>query len=133
MTTNENDSSVTGELVIEDNVIERIAALAAADVEGVHSLGRSGIAGTIDSVRGGGVSSEHGQREAAFDFDLVVVWGHNIPNVVDAVRSNVLAEDSECAVDDVIHSWVNEVRCLGCQDEAVGATLCDQVPRRSSR
>ena len=91
MTTNENDSSVTGELVIEDNVIDRIAALAAADVEGVHSLGRSGIAGTIDSVRGGGVSSEHGQREAAFDFDLVVVWGHNIPNVVDAVRSNVAA------------------------------------------
>ena len=91
MTTNENDSSVTGELVIEDSVIDRIAAIAAEEVEGVHSLGRSGIAGAIDSVRGGGVSSEHGQRQAAFDFDLVVVWGNNIPNVVKAVRSNVSA------------------------------------------
>ena len=72
-------------------MLDTIAAMAASDVEGVHSLGRSGIAGAIDSVRGGGVSSEHGQREAAFDFDLVVVWVHNIPNVVDAVRSNVAA------------------------------------------
>ncbi len=91
MTTNENDSSVTGELLIEDSVLDTIAAMAAADVKGVHSLGRSGIAGAIDSVRGGGVSSEHGQREAAFNFDLVVVWGHNIPDVVNAVRSNVAA------------------------------------------
>ena len=57
--------------------------------EGVYSLGRSGIAGAIDSVRGGGVSSEHGRREAAFDFDLVVQWGQNIPNVVDEVRAKV--------------------------------------------
>ena len=91
MTTNENDSSVTGDLRIEDSVLDTIAAMAAADVAGVHSLGRSGIAGAIDSVRGGGVSSEHGQREAAFNFDLVVVWGHNIPDVVSAVRSNVAA------------------------------------------
>ena len=91
MTTNENDSSVTGDLRIEDSVLDTIAAMAAEDVAGVHSLGRSGIAGAIDSVRGGGVSSEHGQREAAFNFDLVVVWGHNIPDVVSAVRSNVAA------------------------------------------
>ena len=91
MTTNENDSSVTGDLRIEDSVLDTIASMAAADVAGVHSLGRSGIAGAIDSVRGGGVSSEHGQREAAFNFDLVVVWGHNIPDVVSAVRSNVAA------------------------------------------
>ena len=85
----EQEGTPTGELEIDDNVLDRIAALAAEAVEGVYSLGRSGIAGAIDSVRGGGVSSEHGQREAAFDFDLVVRWGQNIPNVVDEVRAKV--------------------------------------------
>ena len=78
-----------GQLEIDDTVLDRIAALAAEAVEGVYSLGRSGIAGAIDSVRGGGVSSEHGRREAAFDFDVVVQWGHNIPQVVDEVRVKV--------------------------------------------
>lgn len=85
----EQESTPSGELEIDDNVLDRIAALAAEAVEGVYSLGRSGIAGAIDSVRGGGVSSEHGRREAAFDFDLVVQWGQNIPNVVDEVRAKV--------------------------------------------
>lgn len=89
MTTKQNDTDVGGKLEIDDGVLDRIAALAAEAVEGVHSLGRTGIAGAIDSVRGGGVSSEHGERQAAFDFDLVVQWGHNIPRVVDEVREQV--------------------------------------------
>ena len=85
----EQQKAPEGQLEINDAVLDRIAALAAEAVEGVYSLGRSGIAGAIDSVRGGGVSSEHGSREAAFDFDLVVQWGHNIPTVVDKVRVKV--------------------------------------------
>lgn len=79
-----------GELIIEDSVLDKIAAIAAEKVEGVHSLGRSGLLGVISSAGGAsGVSSEHGQQEAAFDFDLVVVFGHNIPRVVAAVREAV--------------------------------------------
>lgn len=85
----EQKGTPSGQLEIDDNVLDRIAALAAEAVEGVYTLGRSGIAGAIDSVRGGGVSSEHGSREAAFDFDLVVQWGQNIPKVVDEVRAKV--------------------------------------------
>ena len=88
MTTEQNEAP-TGELEIDDSVLDRIAALAAEAVDGVYSLGRTGIAGALDTVRGGGVSSEHGLREAAFDFDLVVKWGENIPNVVDDVRRKV--------------------------------------------
>ena len=80
-----------GELVIEDAVLDKIAAIAAGQVEGVHSLGRSGLLGAISTVAGGapGVTSEHGQQEAAFDFDVVVEFGHNIPSVVRAVREAV--------------------------------------------
>ena len=80
-----------GALVIDDAVLDKIAAIAAGQVAGVHSLGRSGLRGAISTVAGGasGVSSEHGQQEAAFDFDVVVEFGHNIPSVVGAVREAV--------------------------------------------
>ena len=83
------ESQVGGEIQLDDSVLDRIASIAVTEVDGVHSIGRTGIGGALDSVRGGGVSSEHGQHEAAFDFDLVVVWGYNIPKVVGAVRSSV--------------------------------------------
>ncbi len=81
----------TGELVIEDAVLDKIAAIAVEKVEGVHSLGRSGLRGALAAAAAGtpGVKSEHGNREAAFDFDLVVEFGHNIPSVVGEVREAV--------------------------------------------
>lgn len=83
--------TIGGATVLEPGVLDAIAATAASDVEGVHSLGRTGIGGALDTVGGGerGVSSEHGETQAAFDFDLVVEWGHNIPTVVSGVRNSV--------------------------------------------
>lgn len=84
--------ATAGELIIEDAVLDKIAAIAVETVEGVHSLGRSGLRGALDAATGtAGVSSEHGQREAAFDFDLVVEFGHNIPTVVGEVREAVVS------------------------------------------
>ena len=96
-----------GELVIEDAVLDKIAAIAAGQVEGVHSLGRSGLRGAISTVAGGasGVSSEYGQQEAAFEFDLVVEFGHNIPSVVGAVREAVT--DSIQTMTDLVTIEVN--------------------------
>ena len=88
-TTEQKNSAVSGQLLIDDGVLDAIAATAVEEVEGVYSLGRTGIAGAIDSVRGTGVSSEHGRHEAAFDFDLVVHYGYNIPDVVTEVRAKV--------------------------------------------
>ena len=89
MTTKETDVQIGGELHIEDSVLDKIAEVAAGEVDGVHSVGRTGIGGAIDTVRGSSVSSDHGNREAAFSLDLVVVWGQNIPNIVSAVRTAV--------------------------------------------
>ena len=96
-----------GELVIEDAVLDKIAAIAAGQVEGVHSLGRSRLRGAISTVAGGasGVSSEHGQQEAAFESDLVVEFGHNIPSVVGAVREAVT--DSIQTMTDLVTVEVN--------------------------
>ena len=121
MTTEQNEAP-TGDLEIDDSVLDRIAALAAEAVDGVYSLGRTGIAGALDTVRGGGVSSEHGRREAAFDFDLVVKWGENIPNVVDDVRRKV-AEAIEVMTNLETVEINIHVRDVHREEEPTGRTL----------
>jgi uncharacterized alkaline shock family protein YloU len=67
-------------------------------VPGVYELG-GGVARAVGDVRqrvgigdqrSQGVSVEVGQREAAVDLTLVIEYGESIPQVSEAVRSNVI-------------------------------------------
>lgn len=86
---------IAGETVIEDNVIEAIAGLAATEVKGVSSLGTSSIRRTLAERIGGaerrarGVDSEHGKKEANLDITVNVMYGFSIPELVIGVRKNV--------------------------------------------
>jgi uncharacterized alkaline shock family protein YloU len=89
-----------GRTTIADGVVEKIAALAARDVLGVHALG-SGISRTLGAVRdrvpGGsrsvtrGVKAEVGEVQTALDMEIVVEYGVSIAEVARAVRENVIA------------------------------------------
>ncbi|MCA1220578.1 Asp23/Gls24 family envelope stress response protein [Streptomyces sp. 8L] len=89
-----------GRTTIADSVAEKIAGIAARDVQGVHSLG-SGMARTVGGVRGRmsggrpsvtqGVKVEVGEKQAAVDLDVVVDYGAPIPDVVADVRANVIS------------------------------------------
>ncbi|WP_217144486.1 Asp23/Gls24 family envelope stress response protein [Streptomyces sp. AC627_RSS907] len=89
-----------GRTSIADGVVAKIAAMAAREVPGVHSLG-AGVArawGAMrDRVPGGGggvtrgVSVEVGERQAAVDLDIVVEYGVSIVDVAGDVRSNVVS------------------------------------------
>ena len=53
------------------------------------------VGGVLDSVRGGsgttrGVTVEVGEEETAIDLSLAVEYGRSIPQVSEAVRSNVI-------------------------------------------
>jgi uncharacterized alkaline shock family protein YloU len=53
------------------------------------------VGGVLDSVRGGsgttrGVTVEVGEEETAIDLSLAVEYGRPIPQVSEAVRSNVI-------------------------------------------
>ncbi|ESP96382.1 Asp23/Gls24 family envelope stress response protein [Streptomyces sp. CHA1] len=88
-----------GKTTIADGVVEKIAGLAARDVDGVHAMG-SGISRTLgamrDRVPGGGksvtrgVSAEVGEVQTALDLEIVVDYGVSIADVARSVRENVV-------------------------------------------
>lgn len=89
-----------GTTTIADNVVAKIASLAAREVSGVAELGGS-VSGAISGVMGritgsssnepktGGVSVEVGETQAAVDLTLKALYPASIHEVADAVRQNV--------------------------------------------
>ena len=84
-----------GKTVIAENVVARVADLAAREIRGVHSLAggvgsrlRRLAPGIGDSNRAAAV--EVGEKEAIVALDLVVDYGVSIPQLAEAVRSNVI-------------------------------------------
>jgi uncharacterized alkaline shock family protein YloU len=94
------DPGSRGRTTIADGVVEKIAGLAARDVDGVHAMG-SGLSRTFGAVRdrvpGGtksvarGVKAEVGEVQAALDLEIVVEYGVSIADVAREVRENVIA------------------------------------------
>ncbi|MFD4721644.1 Asp23/Gls24 family envelope stress response protein [Streptomyces sp. NPDC058423] len=94
------DPAARGRTTIADGVVEKIAALAARDVVGVHAMG-SGLSRTFGAVRdrvpGGkpsvtrGVKAEVGEKQTALDLEIIVEYGVAIADVARAVRENVVA------------------------------------------
>ncbi|MBM7170993.1 Asp23/Gls24 family envelope stress response protein [Streptomyces sp. G44] len=94
------DPGGRGRTTIADGVVEKIAGLAARDVEGVHAMG-GGLARTFGAVRdrvpGGGtksvtrgVKAEVGEVQTALDLEIVVEYGVPITDVAQDVRENVI-------------------------------------------
>jgi uncharacterized alkaline shock family protein YloU len=113
-----------GKTSIAGAVVEKIAGVSAAEVDGVYAMGK-GRARAMGTLRGKlpvggpspsqGVSVEVGERQAAVDLDLVVHYGVSIVEVAEAVRDNVIGNlermtglevtEVNVSVDDV---WMGE-------------------------
>ncbi|MBG0855825.1 Asp23/Gls24 family envelope stress response protein [Streptomyces spinoverrucosus] len=89
-----------GRTTIADDVVAKIAGMAAREVPGIHALG-GGLARTMGAVRErvpgrrpsvtSGVKVEVGERQSAVDLDVVVEYGLSITEVAGDVRENVIA------------------------------------------
>lgn len=82
-----------GNIQIAPEVIEIIAGLATIEVEGVAGMS-GGFAGGIAELLGRknlskGVKVEVGQREAAVDVSIIVVYGTKIPEVATNIQNNI--------------------------------------------
>ena len=86
---------------IENTVVQKIAGIAAQEVDGVRmgGGGSQAIGGILSSVTGGnvggggqsrGVSVEVGEVESAIDVTLTVEYGKSIPQIAEAVRRNII-------------------------------------------
>ncbi|WP_141313853.1 Asp23/Gls24 family envelope stress response protein [Streptomyces spinoverrucosus] len=89
-----------GRTTIADDVVAKIAGMAAREVPGIHALG-GGLARTMGAMRERvpgrragvttGVKVEVGERQSAVDLDVVVEYGVAIPDLAAEVRENVIA------------------------------------------
>jgi len=86
---------ITGETVIDDEVIAQIVGVAAQEVEGVSGLGKASVSRTLSKMigrkesRSTGVATYHGKKEAAVDLTISIIYGYNIPKMVIDIRKNV--------------------------------------------
>ena len=96
----DNPSGVPGATKIESSVVAAIVGHVVRGVSGVDRLGNTGgilraVADTVRSTaaaRATGVGVEAGQKEAIIDLDVVMVYGHRIPSVVQEIRETVAQE-----------------------------------------
>ncbi|TFH36743.1 MAG: Asp23/Gls24 family envelope stress response protein [Dehalococcoidia bacterium] len=91
-----NEHGFIGETIIGDEVVASIAGMAAQEIPGVGSLGRSAVrraltgafADAAEKARTG-VSVEVGKRECIVALQINVMYGHSIPNIINEVRKKV--------------------------------------------
>lgn len=96
------EGGVPGETEITAPVVAAIAGHAACKVAGVCRLGSNNIlrqiGGPLRSASGAkriGVGVESGKKEAIFDIELALQYGHHLPTVVKAVRQAISDEMRE--------------------------------------
>jgi uncharacterized alkaline shock family protein YloU len=91
-------AQVKGRIDIEDEVVEKVAGLAATEVEGVADLGGD-VARTVESVRervgighrrgDQGVKAHIDGREVSIEVTIVIEYGHVVMEVARNVQTNV--------------------------------------------
>lgn len=100
-----------GKIQIAPEVLEIIAGLAAAEVDGVASM-TGGLVGDFVEMfgrknAGRGVRVEVGSREAAVDVSIIVKYGFRIPevarNIQDSVRNGIEAMTGLTVVEVNVH------------------------------
>lgn len=91
-----------GDTTIADQVVEKIAGLAAREVEGVYAMGSAAgraLSGLTQRLPGqsaknavsSGVSIQKGERQTAVEVSVVVEYGVSIVEVADNIRESVIA------------------------------------------
>jgi uncharacterized alkaline shock family protein YloU len=91
-------AQVKGRIDIEDEVVEKVAGLAATEVDGVADLGGD-VARAVESVRerigighrrgDQGVKAQINGREVSIEVTIVIEYGHVVMDVARKVKTNV--------------------------------------------
>jgi uncharacterized alkaline shock family protein YloU len=97
-----------GKLTLDEDVVATIAGLAARDVKGIHSLGKSRLISFGDNPTRG-VDAEVGKIEAAFDLDVIIDYGIDIREMAKILRQKIGEEVNKMAGRRVVEINVNVV------------------------
>ncbi len=92
-------STSDGSITVADTVVQKVAGMAAREINGVHAMGgsagrafgalRERIPGSSGPNVSQGVGVEVGETEAAVDLDIVVEYGVSVAEVARSIQRNV--------------------------------------------
>lgn len=91
-TTPRGEDGVGGTITLNEHVVATIAGLAARDIPGIASLGRSRLMSFRNRGAKRGVGAEVGEKEAALDLEIEIEHGCDIRQVAEELRTKVAAE-----------------------------------------
>jgi uncharacterized alkaline shock family protein YloU len=101
-------SSVGGTITLDVDVVATIAGLAAKEIDGIYSVGKSSWYRFGDKASRG-VRAEVGKSQAAFDLDVVIEYGYDVREVARELRKRTAAEVQKMAGREVIELNVHVV------------------------
>ncbi|PKF68297.1 Asp23/Gls24 family envelope stress response protein [Corynebacterium mastitidis] len=140
MARNDALSTEHGRTVIEDQVVGKIAGLAAREVSGVHALGGGGarMLGSIRESFGAsenvqqGVDVEVGESQAAVDLSIVAEYGVAIHELAEAIRRNIIKAIERMTGLEVteVNVTVTDVHLDGDDNEESKEQPSEDAPRR---
>lgn len=105
-----------GKITVADGVVQKIAGIAAREVDGVYAMGTgaSRTMGAVKDVMPGtassvaqGVGVEVGENEAAVDLDIVVEYGISANELGKGIQRNVKSSIERMTGLDVVEVNVN--------------------------
>ena len=81
-------------LTFEDQVIKKIAGIAANEIKGILSMSGGFMSGLTDRFRSTeditkGINAEVGEKQVALDLKVIVEYGKNIPAIFSEIVNNV--------------------------------------------
>ncbi len=101
MTVNETNTAVKSQenthqntLTFEDQVIKKIAGIAANEIKGILSMSGGFMSGLTDRFRSTeditkGINAEVGEKQVALDLKVIVEYGKNVPAIFSETVNNV--------------------------------------------
>lgn len=91
----EKKSKFESKLTFNTSVVEKIAAIATRDIEGVIETKGGAISGFIGNQTTSGVSADVGEKQTAIDITIVLEYGYNAPEVFNQIKNNVTERVNE--------------------------------------
>ncbi|MGZ0134374.1 Asp23/Gls24 family envelope stress response protein [Priestia megaterium] len=101
MAVNETNTAVKSQentnqntLTFEDQVIKKIAGMAANEIKGILSMSGGFMSGLTDRFRSTeditkGINAEVGEKQVALDLKVIVEYGKNVPAIFSETVNNV--------------------------------------------
>ncbi len=124
-TLDEQKDGIRGKITMNEDVVATIAGLAARDIKGIHSLGKSSLINFGDSPTRG-VEAEVGDKQAALDLDVAVNYGCDIKKVAQQLRREIADQVMQMAGRDVIEVNIHVVDIKLPEEEA---PVVEESPR----